>query len=736
MQSSSSSDTPVRAEANLETTPPTLDVIDDIQGVRVQLSIDQACHLTRCSTEGFLFPVDTAYELSAMTLWTHQRNTIIVRDTDGNVHTEITNQGTTTLSRDTYIVDLCSLGVKVYLVVQGTVTIQTDEKRGQIIDCSDAERVRLGLRSFHESPAATVTTTDQPRDIMRALSCLGSSLKTTSCERSFPSLRGHPPLLERGERFHAPSGLERTAETASVRIEVPPTLETIYPIAPLAYYLNAMVQPGDSPRLVAGDITYDLNESEDIETWAARLLTHIFTLDCITRTEGFYPITLGERETLEQRLAAAGRDDIDFDKVYEYSMDRQIQRYLSIPFETVEDLTPRWPLTAEVLPVPLHLSYLPFVVATLGTVRCLPTNCPRSPSTVSPTVEAFCRNASANAAQAGLTRGPTASSAQHAQTHTSTQTRAPDGSPGIATDIHSPPETDSITQLWLTDGYPIQGAKPTLDACQRRLDANPTDTIDVAVINNDPEMQAESVVADLYGLRDRIDFDVTIHEELSRSSVRDVFSSDHDLVHYVGHVDEKGLQCDDEWLDAQTLDAVSSRAFVLNGCRSHEQGMALVEAGAIGGLCTLTNVSNTAATEIGQTVARLLNAGFSLGSALDIINDDSVTGQQYMVVGDPGLAIVKSLNDIPTLAEIKPESDNDMFSMDIYGYSSSWTPIGMPHAPSIGDNDTYYLNSGHNTTLTVTRAELVEYLQRKQIPIRIDGSLRWSDSITVDTIER
>ena len=350
MQPSSSSDTPVRAEANPATVPPTLDVIDDIQGVRVQLSSDQACHLTRCSTEGFLFPVDTAYELSAMTLWTHQRNTIIVRDIDGNVLTEITNRGTTTLSRDTYIVDLCSLGVKIYLAMQGSLTIKTEEKRGQIIDCSDAERVRLGLRSFHESPAATVTTTDQPRDIMRALSCLGSSLKTTSCERSFPSLRGHPPLLERGERFHAPSGLERTAETASVRIEVPPTLETIYPVAPLAYYLNAMVHPSDSPRLVAGGSTYEPSESEDIETWAARLLTHIFTLDCITRTEGFYPITLGERETLEQRLSAAGRDDIDFAALYDYSMDRQIQQYLSIPFETVEDLTPRWPLTAEVLP--------------------------------------------------------------------------------------------------------------------------------------------------------------------------------------------------------------------------------------------------------------------------------------------------------------------------------------------------------------------------------------------------
>jgi hypothetical protein len=720
--SSSSSDIPVRAESNLGTAPPTLDMLDDIQGVRVQLSIDRACHPTRCSTEPFLFPLDTAYELSPMKLWTHQRNTIMVRKAGGEAHAEITNHADTTLSPDMYLIDLCSLGIKTYLLVEGEVIIQTDEERGQMVDCSDAETVRLGLRSLHESPAATVTTTDQPRDIMRAFSCLGSALKTTSCERSFPSMRGHPPLIERGERFDAPSGLERTPETASVRIEVPPKLESLYPIAPLAYYLNATVQPNESPRLVAGDTTYDLRESEDIETWAARLLTHLFTLDCIIRTEGFFPITLGEQGTLKQRLAAAGRDDIDFATVYDESLPEQIQTYLSIPFETVEDLVPRWPLTAEVLPEAAQLPYLPFVVANLGKVRCLPTNRSQSPAPVSPAVETFCRNANAQAAQADLTR----------DSSTFDITRSSDDTSGIPTDVHSPPETDSITQLWLADGYPIQGAKPTLEACHRRIAANPSDAIDVAVINNDPEMQAESVVVDMYGQRDRIEFDVTIREGLSQSAVRDVFSDDHDLVHYVGHVDDQGLQCDDGWLDAQTLDSVNSRAFVLNGCRSHEQGMALIEAGAIGGLCTLTNVSNTAATSIGQTVARLLNGGFSLGGALDIINEDSLTGQQYMIVGDPELSIVRSQGETPTLAEITSTANDDIFTVDIYSYPSPRMPIGGPYISSISDNDTYYLNGGHLTTHTVSRMELVEYLQRTQLPVRIDGSLMWSDTTTID----
>lgn len=729
MQPSSPTDLAVRAKADPEPVPPALELIDDIQGVRVQLSTAHACQPTRCSTDDFLFPVDIAYDLSPTKLWTHQRNTIIVRDTEGDVHAEITNQGTTTVPSDTYLIELCSLGLKVYFVVRGAISIQTDSDRGQMIDCEAADMIQIGLRSFHESPAATVTTTDHPRDIMRAFSCLGSALKTTSCERSFPTLRGHPPLLERGEYFHAPPDLERTADTASVRIEVPLSLEALYPIAPLAYYLNAVVQPGTFPRLVTDGTAYDLDNGEGIETGVARYLTHLFTLDCITRTEGFYPIQLGERTTLEQRLSDAGRDDIDFTALYEQSLAEQVQTYHSIPFEMVEDLVPRWPLTADVLPVAKYLPYLPFVVANLGMIRCLPTSPQQPTTTVSPAVEAFCRNARVSTAQTSHTRdGSTASDAQQHP-----PTRAPDDQPGIPTDIHHPPKTDSITQLWLTDGYPIQGAKPILAACQRRLDANPIDTIDIAVINNDPAMQAESAVVDLYGLRDRIVFDVTINEEISQSELCNVLAADHDLVHYVGHVDGQGLQCSDGWLDAHTLDRVGARAFVLNGCRSYEQGMALVEAGAIGGLCTLTNVSDTVATRIGRTVARLFNAGFSLGGARDIISENSLTGQQYMIVGDPNLAIVQSQEATPTLAEIAPQDDNT-FTLSIYGYPSSRAPIGMPHVPSVDGNSIYYLNSGHLTTFTVSRTALAEYLQRKRFPVRIDGSLTWSDMVTPDTI--
>lgn len=721
----------VRVESRPNTEPPALDLIDDIQGVHARLSTGRVCNPARCSTDAFPFPVDTAYTLSPTVLRAHRGTPIIVYDTDGTVRSEITNRESATLPYGRYTVDICSLGLKVYLIVQGELEIRPGKERGYVIDCSAAETVQLGLRSLHKSPAATVTTTDQPRDIMRAFSCLGSALKTTSCERSFPTLRGYPPLIERGERFHAPPDLERTDETASVRIEVPPTLESLYPVAPLAYYLNAVVQPGSSPRLVANDTTYALDKDDSVETGVAQLLKHVFTLDCITRTEGLYPFTLGERETLERRLAESGRDEIDFAAFYEQSLAERMQSYLSIPFEMVEGLVQRWPLTADVLPVPKYLPYLPFVVASLGTVRCLPTSCPRSTASVAPAVEDFCRFPTNRAEIDGLTReGNAVSMAQE-----TFRSRSSGNTTDLSTNIYSAPTADSITQICLTDGYPIQGAKPTLAACQRRFDATPAGTGDVAVVSNDTAMRAESDVVELYERCDHIAFDVTMYEELSRDALRDVLVGGYDLIHYVGHVDTQGLQCADGWLDAHTLDTVGTRMFVLNGCRSYAQGMALVDAGAIGGLCTLTNVGNTPATRIGRMVARLLNTGFSLGGALDIISEDSLAGQQYMIVGDPSLAIIQNQEDTPTLVEITPAPDDDMFTVDIHGYPSSRTPIGMLYLPIISDNETYYLNSGHLTSITVSRSALAEYLQHGRFPVRIDGSLTWNDAVSVDSIE-
>lgn len=698
--------------------PPALELIDDIQGVSITLSMSRVPDPTQCSTDTFLFPVEVAYELAPLTLWTGKLHPVAVRDSDGSVVSEIKGQESAILSSGQYTIDIMSIEMKVYLVVDGSVEIRTESDRGRVIDCSAAETVQLGLRSFHESPAATVTTTDRPSDVMRAVSCLGSALKTTSCERSFPTLRGHPPLFERGERFQAPAALERTEETASVRIEVPSTLESIYPIAPLAYYLNAVVRPGGSPRICITDSAYSLDQGDGVEAGAAQLLKHVFTLDCITRTEGFYPFTLGERVELEERLVDAGIE-IDFAALYEQTLVERLEDYVSIPFDLLEDLVPRWPLTADIRPLEKHLPYLPFVVQSLGTVRCLPMSCQRQTGSVSPVIEDFCRQATERVDRR-FTREEDESVPGERRLRSSDDAGSP-------TDIYTPPETDSVTRLWIADGYPLQGAKPTIDALKRRFDTFSDDRYEVAVVTNDTEMRAESDVTELYGQREQIEFDVTMYEDLSRSELREVFAKNYDLVHYVGHVDAEGLQCTDGWLDAHTLETVNTRMFVLNGCRSYFQGRAVVDAGANGGMCTLTNVANTAATRIGRIVARLLNAGFTLGGALELVNENSLAGQQYMIVGDPSTAVVWNPQDAPRLADLTPTSNEDTFIADLQTYAANQSLIGSLYLPSIVDSDMYYIGSSNITKFSVSKKTVIEFMKENRFPVRINGSLEWSD---------
>jgi len=120
------------------------------------------------------------------------------------------------------------------------------------IDLDAPAEVTLGFRSLHQVPAGTIETPTDPESLMDAVSLLGSALQTTSPERSFPTLRGHPPLIEPGEEFRVPDRVEPV--DSGIRIVVPPEYRYLYPVVSLAYYFAADVVPGDPPgsRATAG----------------------------------------------------------------------------------------------------------------------------------------------------------------------------------------------------------------------------------------------------------------------------------------------------------------------------------------------------------------------------------------------------------------------------------------------------------------------------------------------------
>jgi len=626
-----------------------------------------------------------------------------VREPSGRLVFELDRFGRRSLPGGRYDVEL-NTPIKLYVRVPGACTLE-QEAMSTTLSLSESQPVLVGARSYHERPAATVTTTADPVDGMRAVSTLGSALKTTSPERSFPTLRGHPPEIELGDELSVPDGLERP--DTGIRIELPRTHASLLVAAPLAYYLGAEVAPGSEPRIVTdAGFEYDLFD-RDFERAVEYVLKQTFFLDCVVRTEGRYPVDLHGRTAVESAV------DLDFSTLYDAPPADRLEAYLSVPYDSLEPHVPTWKLTAHVEPTPTSVEAIPFLVDDLAVVR-------------SPSGRSITRSeVQTEAVQDFMHQGPDAEAFTRSASSRST---ASDGDAGPS--LVRPEDTDSLEQTWLGADAPVGSNKLHPAAFRNRLGRDVTDDrIDIAIVCNDAEMLEEHEdVSRVYGSRDDLSFDVTVHEALGTECLRLVLETDYDFLHYIGHIEAGGFNCPDGLLDATTLDSVAVDSFFLNACQSYDQGMGLIEAGAVGGVVTIDEVINSGAVAVGRTVARLLNRGFPLGAALDIARDRSFVGAQYVVLGDGNVDIAHPESITPQLYEIDP-GEGDGFQVGIKTYPNGFASLGSLFKPSIAGNDTHYLTSGHLGEFSVTAGELRDFLELENAPVLFDGQFTWSDDL-------
>ena len=686
-----------------------LAVVDSIERHRYALTTPSSVAPTVADTDRFRFPVDAAVSVHTAALSLPSVVSVHLRDESGTIVAQAEHFANEELPHGRYTVEL-SAPIKLYCRVESTVTVTADVE-GMTIAFGDATEVVVGARSHHERPAATVTTTTDPEDVMAAISTFGSALKTTSPERSYPTLRGHPPTVERGDELDL-AGLE--PPDTGVTIEIPPEYRSIFVVAPLAYYLGARVRPGEEPRLRTDrGLEHSLDGPSGFERTVERALKRTFFLDCLARTEGLYPVALHEREAVEVDL------DLDLAALYDRPLAERLDAYLDVPFTAVEDHLPEWKLTSHVEPAPTSVETLPFLVDDLAVVRCASTESVRRSTTLmyDDGVEA-----ARTGRESGLTR--------RASTTRSTDA---DVSPGIDTEFVSPETTDSLEAAWVGEGLPLGASKASVEAYRNRLDRTPADgDIAITVVCNDTEMAEErDLIKDVYGDRDELPFDVSLHRDLTTAELEGLLSTRTDFLHYIGHVDEGGFECADGELDANTLDAVGGDAFLLNACQSYRQGMALLEAGAIGGIATLTDVLNCEAIRMGRTLAGLFNAGFPLQSALDIARDESIMGDEYLVVGDGGLAIAQPAGAHPNLLRI--ERNGDSFRLNMKVYPASRGGIGGLVIPYI-KNGMYHLSPGNIGPLKLSYDELGDFLSLENVPVKINRRLSWATELAINEI--
>lgn len=684
-----------------------IETIDPIDRHQYTLRSSTPVSLRTADTTQFSFPVDAAVQMSTQAITLPTVVPAYIRDQDGTCLAEVGHLDRVELDPGVYSIELFA-PIRLYLQVTSAVTVATEMTRMQVTFDEETD-VMIGARSYGDRPAATITTSDDPVDVMAAVSTFGSALRTTTPERSYPSYRGHPPVVERGDALHVPE--RASSPEMGVSIELPPEYRSIYVAAPLAYYLGADLRVGETPRLVTETgFEFPLDGPEGFERSVERVLKQTFLLDCVTRTEGGYPSDLHERRLVERHI------DRDFAALYNLSPAERIEAYLQVPFEVLEEAIPEWKLTAHVEPTPDTVEMLPFVVDDLAVVRMQQT---QNDAPSYEEVVAIDEFLSVDAAMRGS------------------------GSAALGSEYTSlrPTVADSLEQVWIGDGVPTNTSKATTTAYRNRLGRRPTEgDIEVTIVCNDDSSlmtaadrgkmkDEQDIIDEVYGSHRDLPFDVTAYRNLTTDELRSVLGSPADFFHYIGHIDDNGFECANGSFDAAALNTVGADAFLLNACQSFEQGMNLLEAGSVGGIVTLNKVLNTAAVPIGTTLARLLNCGFPIRAALEIARDEDLIGGQYVVVGDGGMAIAQAESRTPLLYNI--EQIGESFSLEIVAYPTTQAGMGSMFTPYIQQNDEYFLNSGSVGTFELTRDELQQFLDLENVPVRVDGELYWSESVAI-----
>jgi hypothetical protein len=764
-----------------------LDIVDPIETRHFSLATDSPVNPTDADPERFAFPVATACRIRTDGVALPHMIPMDVRTPEGDHRASIDPPTSQAFPDGKYLLELHS-PIKVYLRVAGAMTIDAIEDSVEI-EFDGETTVEVGARSYHSSPAATMTVPDDPAALMDAVSAFSSALKTTTPERAWPTLRGHPPRIERGEELSIPEGLD--APETAIRIAIPPEYGYVYTVAPLAYYLGAEVVPSGTATLSAesGVSEYLGGDVREVGESVESILKRVFLLDCVTRTEGLYPDDLHEREVLESRVT------LDFESLYEATIADRLATYLSVDDEAIEAIESPWHRVThvEVEPGPDGAELLPYVVNDLSLVKVKtsreeewsPTEAQRRTSEAltefarSPTTPATGRPEPAGpateeteASEIGDGEAERAvavggeseagdflrSASVRRSTRRSDDLERPDAedsprddddtggdeSGGAGTGSESArgvpgeggymplPESDALERAWIGDRTPVEGTKLLAEAFEHDAAPSEDGAVEITVVCNDEEMREEwDAAAEIYADREDLRANVACEFDVSTDRLRDLLAEDSDMFHFIGHIDGNGFQCADGIVDAEEIEETGAKTVLLNGCRSHDQGIELVKSGAKAAVVSLADLWNAGAVEVGETLARLFFHGFSIGSAMKFVRQHTSLGKEYVVVGDPAVTISQCENGLPTIYHIGQLSEEDGETNDIIlrpdMYPTGTFSIGSTFTMYFSGVESQYTGLGKGYEIRTTLKEIREVLDDSE-PIIVSDELTWVSS--------
>ena len=653
-----------------------------------------------------------------------------------------------------YEVEVASHSVKIYFKTRGT-SFEVDSTEDQMkVRFPSKQDVLVGGRSFHESPAGTITTTEDIDDIIESLSYLSTSLSESAMgpERSFPTLRERPPQIKLGDEFSVEGDIERP-ET-DIEIEVPRRCGAAYSIAPLASYTGAELTPVDSsvPVFHTPDTSVSLGgragadkaiEKDRISDAVSTLLRHLFLFDCTVRHVEFYNDVPMPRQgqQLQDVLEREGFS-VDIEELWEIdSLAAQIDRYLQYPIGIANDLF-HWPDSADVAAFPSSISAIPRLIDEFAEIH----SPPRAPTSfdeqMMETIEGFFEH-NGEAAD-GYSRGGAVGVSGSAKT----MEPSADTAPGAGTEkaslgsgrVVSPAVGDHQQHSVIGDRYPVWSSKP-VDRGSEGYNRTSLEVSEGSIVSNvvcnEPAMASE--IADIYSVFDDQADEYQVHQGLSKEELRSMIQGGCDFLHFVGHVDSEGLQCADGKLDVRELDESNVESFLLNACSSYEQGEELIRLGSRAGVVTTDSVVNFEAVRFGGVFAKLLSSGFSLGAALSLVRDELDAPPRYMILGDRTVS-VGGPDGCPRGVFVGGAGDEEgEVSLRVASYGGREWGVGcISKSPVLRSIDSvehsYWIGPGSHGEWSVDVEQLIDALEGTQAPVVVDNELYTAGEFSAEVL--
>ncbi|MFB6194114.1 MAG: hypothetical protein ABEI75_03520, partial [Halobaculum sp.] len=601
--------------------------------------------------------------------------------------------------------------IRVFVRFSGPARLHQNGSDRSALSFDEAKPVSIGFESRVELPDHTVTVAPTPAGAAAAVTASAATISNTSPDRTWPTQRDHPPTVELGDTTHVPDALRERRPDTGIQVTVPPQFDYVFTVGPLARYLGARVvtAAGSDPHVSVDGTRVPLGRLPETESRTADLLQRVFYLDCVARGAGPH----GEELAVADVFDTLG---LDADSLYTARMAERVCEYLDAPFERVRDRFPDWHLAMYVDPSADHLPSLPYLLDDLPLV-CLPRYRDLDKKD-------WLR----------LTVGDGFEPPQEQLT---------DGGYRVRREISNvnlvEPELRAATSHgWMAQKVPIDVFKTFPEAYENRFDYLDGDesALQVTAVVNDrnapllladdgEEAMRDEHAAAITHYRDRseeLPMDVTVRENVTTAELARIFESRNDLVHYIGHRDDRGLECANGYFSADTLDTSNTQTFFLNACGSYPEGKALVRKGSVGGGITYERVGNEDAATVGVTFARMLMEGFCIDRAVAVSSRQLLTPKDYAVVGDGTHVVAQSDSIVPPMMWLSDDGDEYELVINHGGPR-------MPGLETRGTFDECAHLSGQFRVHSLSHDRLVEYLDIPDNPIVYDGELFWPEEL-------